>query len=310
MTNAPTFGVGLPQAPEPGGSPPDLPGFAARAEALGFDTLWAFELPNAPAVDPLALLAHTAALTRRARLGVAVLVTGLRIPLQLARDLASVDVLSGGRLTVGVGLGGSAKPYPRHGLSPHQRLRRHVEGLDLVRRLWTQDELTFENEWWRLEGPTNVVPPVQRPHPPIWIGAHAEPPIARAIRTAEGWIGAGSASPESFRASLEFATRELEASGRDPATFTIGKRVYLHVTGDEAASRPRVREWFAASYRDAGLADRVALIGSADACTERLRELIEGGVQHLLLNPVIDDREQLEILAEEVVPELGRLAAR
>jgi alkanesulfonate monooxygenase SsuD/methylene tetrahydromethanopterin reductase-like flavin-dependent oxidoreductase (luciferase family) len=237
-----TFGLGLPQIAGPESGIADLRSLAPRAEALGFDALWVAEMTRAPALDPLGVLAHAAALTQRVRLGVAVLLTPLRAPIQLARDLATLDVLSGGRLTVGVGLGASPAVYARYGVPPGRRLRRYLDGLALLRALWTQDEVSFENDWWRLEGRTNLVRPVQRPHPPIWIGARRDRAVRRAVELADAWIGSGSAPWSEFFGSLEVALEHLAASGRDPGSFTIGKRVYVAAADDAAQARKRVRD--------------------------------------------------------------------
>lgn len=302
MTLAPTVGIGLPQIPGTGFSASGMGSFITRSEALGFDALWVSELTSAPILDPLGVLAHAAALTRRPRLGVAVLLTPLRAPLQLARDLATLDVLSGGRLTVGVGLGSSRALYPGYGLSAERRLRRYLDGLRLLRLLWTQDDVTFHDEWWHLEGPTRLVRPMQRPHPPIWVGARGHPGIRRAVRTGDGWIGSGSAPWPEFESSVQLVHETLAAEKRERSTFSVGKRVYLVVSDRAASATDRARAWFGANYGNPSLAETAALIGDAPACAEVLNRLTEQGVDHLLLNPIIDEFEQMECLAEKVLP--------
>jgi len=298
-----SFGIGLPQIAPPGDELPDLGIVARRAEELGFEALWVSELSSAPVLDPLAVLAHAAGQTSHVRLGVAVVLAPLRIPVRLAQTLASLDVLSRGRLIVGLGYGSKPEIYARYGLSPERRLRRYLDGIDLMLRLWSEDEVDFENEWWTLKGPANVVKPVQRPHPPLWFGARSEPALRRAVKRGDGWIASGSIGAEEFQASLATVREQLEADGRDPASFTIAKRMYVAVTSDPARARERMRGWFAAAYGTAELADRVAVVGDAEHCAEQVQALTEAGVSHVLLNPVFDELEQVEALAELAIPD-------
>jgi alkanesulfonate monooxygenase SsuD/methylene tetrahydromethanopterin reductase-like flavin-dependent oxidoreductase (luciferase family) len=98
--------------------------------------------------------------------------------------------------------------------------------------------------------------------------------------------------------------RALEDSGRDPETFTISKRVYLAVDENEARAQQRLRAWFGVRYKDPMEADRVALWGSAAKCVEKLHEFIAAGAEHLLLNPIMEELEQIEQIAEEIRPHL------
>ena len=120
--------------------------FLARAEALGFQSVWVVEhiLGGIRSLEPVALLTYAAACTERMRLGSAVLLTALRSPVHLAKSLATLDHLSGGRLTVGVGLGGNPRVYPAFGLDAARRAARFAEGLALMKRLWTEARVTFE----------------------------------------------------------------------------------------------------------------------------------------------------------------------
>jgi alkanesulfonate monooxygenase SsuD/methylene tetrahydromethanopterin reductase-like flavin-dependent oxidoreductase (luciferase family) len=297
------FAVALPQVVGDDFSSDDIRSFATRAEGLGFSALWVSELTSAPILDPLAVLAYAAAATTAPRLGVAVLLTPLRVPMQLARDMASVDHLSDGRLVVGVGFGSSTHLYPAYGLSSEHRLKRYVDGLELVRRLWTEDRVTFRNAWWDLEDVRGLAP-AQTPHPPLWFGARRGPALRRAAEIGDGWIGSGSAPHEEFCTSLAEVRRHLDDRGRDES-FTIAKRVYIEVDDDVSRGRSRMREWFAANYGKPSLADEVAVVGDADHCAEHLHELRELGVGHFILNPVIDPRHQLDVLAVEVLPRLS-----
>ncbi|MQA87496.1 MAG: LLM class flavin-dependent oxidoreductase [Streptosporangiales bacterium] len=299
-------GLAVPQVTADGSpSAAELAAFARRAEEAGFDGLWVCELTSAPILDPLNLLAYAAAGTTRVRLGVAVLLTPLRVPYQLAGELATIDRLSEGRLDVGVGLGGGTGIYPRYGVPAERRLRRYLDGLELLRRLWTEERVTFRNEWWQLDDVPAVVRPVQWPHPPLWFGARRGRALRRAAELGDAWIGSGSTPPTEFLEALTTVRDHLDALGRERAAFTIGKRMYIHVTDDPGSARERARSWFAANYGNADLADRVALVGEPEHCVTELRGLRRAGVDMFLLNPMFEERDQLELLAADVVPQLG-----
>lgn len=281
--------------------------FLARAEALGYHSVWVQEqvLGAAASLEPVMLLAYAAALTRRVRLGVAVLLTPLRTPIQLAKSLATLDQLSAGRLIAGVGLGGRLNLYPAVGLTPERRVRRFTEGLELMKRLWTEDRVSVDGTFWKLENAAIAPKPVQKPHPPIWFGAHHPDALHRAVALGDGFIGAGSSSTVDFRVHVEHLRRFLDEAKRDPATFPIGKRVYLAVDPDKGRGMTRLREWFGWYYGNAALADQVALVGSVEECAGGLREVRAAGAELILLNFVDDDLANAELAAREIVPRVA-----
>lgn len=277
--------------------------FVRRADALGFDSLWVQEqiLGHAPMLDPIGLLTYASALTSRIRLGTSMLTSVIYNPVQLAKTLASLDHFCGGRLTVGISLGGMT-PAVVSGCSEH-RVSRFVEGLAVMKALWTESAATFDGTFWHFEDVPMEPKPLQSPHPPIWFGARQPAALRRAARYADGWMSPSSSLEDFNRRRLEVA-QYLEELGRDPAAFTISKRVYLAIDADETRALQRLRAWFAIRYKDPSEADRVAVWGSSEKCIERLQSFRDAGASLLLLNPVFDELEQLEQIAEEVMPYL------
>src|SRR5438477_4833168 len=162
------LGVALPQGFPDGIVDLDLVhGFARRAEALGFDDLWTIEqiTGRMPLIEPVTLLANVAAVTNRIRLGVAVIVLNLRNPVQLAKSLSSLDQLSGGRLTAGIGLGTNANPYPAFGIEPEHRVSRFVENIAVMQALWAEGRADFQGRYYHLKGVSMAPKPVQQPLP-------------------------------------------------------------------------------------------------------------------------------------------------
>jgi probable F420-dependent oxidoreductase len=281
--------------------------YLRRAEALGFDSAWVVEqiLGATPSLEPIELLTYAAAVTERIRLGPAVLLTALRSPVHLAKSLASLDHLSRGRLTVGVGLGGNPSVYPAFGLTADRRAARFAESIRLVKRLWTEPRVTFEGEFWRLTDAAMEPKPVQTPHPPIWFGGHHPNALRRTVELGDGFMGAGSASTAAFAQEVETLRGLLGEAGRDPATFPVGKRVYIAVDPDRARAGKRLAEWFGGFYGRPELAAKVSVWGPVDDCVRGLREVVAAGARLIMLNPVFDEMEQLEVLAAEVAPRLG-----
>jgi alkanesulfonate monooxygenase SsuD/methylene tetrahydromethanopterin reductase-like flavin-dependent oxidoreductase (luciferase family) len=117
-------------------------------------------------------------------------------------------------------------------------------------------------------------------------------------------MGAGSSSSADFIKQAGEVRRFLDEAKRDPATFAISKRVYIAIDDDRARAERRLREWFGVRYKNAEMAARVSVWGSVAECVDKLSQLIRAGAKHLLLNPVFDEMDQMEVLAADIVPRL------
>lgn len=299
-------GIALPQALEDGWFDLEaLRQYAQQAEALGFDELWTIEqiTGRLPILEPLAILGYLAAATSRIRLGTAVVVLNLRNPVQLAKEVASLDHLSGGRLTLGLGLGTGTRMYPAYGLSEERRVARFNEGVQVLKALWTQPEAALEGDFWRLNDVAMEPKPVQKPYPPLWYGAHSEAAIRRAVRHADGWMGAGSTDIDDFFRELALVQSLMEAHGRDPSRFPRSKRIYLSVHADEAIARTRLQDWLDGFYgRPEARAESWGIYGSAEHCIDTLNRMREAGLTHFMLHPAPTDTEQMQVIAERILP--------
>jgi probable F420-dependent oxidoreductase len=295
------LGVAIPQTSRDGTvDSRHIAAFLSRAEALGFHSAWVVEqiLGAMASLEPVDVLAYAAALTQRMRLGSAVLLTALRNPVHLAKSLATIDQLSGGRLIVGVGLGGNPRVYPAYGLSAGRRTARFEEGLTLMKRLWTEPRVTMKGEFFDVQNAAMQPKPAQRPHPPLWFGGHHPNALKRAVAMGDGFIGAGSASTATFVEEARQLRALLAQAGRDAATFPIGKRVYIAVDADRGRATRRLAEWFGSFYGKPELAEEVCVWGDAALCAEGLRQIVAGGAQFLMLNPVFDELEHLDRFVE------------
>lgn len=295
------FGFALPQVSltEPVDVEP-VGRVARRAEELGFQSLWTLDqvLGGSRNLEPVSLLSYVAAITSRVRLGTAVFVLPQHNPVQLAKDLATLDVLSGGRVDAGFGIGNENAPHDAaFGIPAGRRVKRLTESLAVMRALWSERKATYAGEFFRLEDIRMEPKPVQRPGPPVWFGGRVEPALRRAVRLGDAWMGPGSSSIDDFRSHVAILRQALEETDRDPATFTISKRLYLAIDDDRERAEGRLREWFAHVYGSADLANAVAVWGPEAHVRERIAEVIDIGAEHMLLHPVFDFDEHLEALA-------------
>ena len=273
---------------------------AQRADELGFDDLWVTEntLDDAFSFDPFVILTYAAAITRRIRLGVSVVVLPLHSPVHVAHQAASLDYVSGGRAILGVGLGRAAH-YRDFGIPLERRVRRFNEGVDVIKALWTQPEAEYHGEIFDVQAGM-ALKPVQKPHPPVWIGAYNENGYRRAARIADGWMGAGGSSKASLSEAVPIIRETLAAKGRDAAGFAISKRVFMSVHEKPEIARAEALRWFTDVYHNPGMLDTHGFHGTPEQAREYIDELKALGVTHVLLNPVARQDDQLEALAEVV----------
>ena len=280
--------------------------YLARAETLGFHSAWVVEqvVGSIPSLEPIELLTYAAAITTRMRLGTAVLLTALRDPVHTAKSLTTLDHLSRGRLMVGVGLGGQPAVYPAYGLKADRRAARFTEGIQVMKRLWTEPRVTFEGEFFKLQNLPQEPKPLQKPHPPLWFGAHHPDALKRTAELGDGFMGAGSLSTAKFADEVKLLRRLLGEAKRDPAAFPVAKRVYIAVDRDKARAGKRLTEWFGAFYGRPQMAEEVSVWGPPDECVAGLKQVVAGGAGMLMLNPVFDEMEHLEVFASEIAPKL------
>jgi probable F420-dependent oxidoreductase len=233
----------------PIGSPDAIIIVATRAEALGYDSLWTIErllyplqpqspYPGTPdgtlpevyqhCLDPLEALTFAAAQTTRVGLGTSVLDMLYDNPVMLARRLSTLDVLSHGRLRVGMGLGWSKDEFDAMGASWRERGARADEFLAVLQAIWTSDPVAFQGQFYHIL-PSIIRPkPVQQPYPPLYLAAFAPPALRRVAQWADGWNPAGI-PVEGMRQQFEGIQHMAAAEGRDPAALQMVVRANLEI---------------------------------------------------------------------------------
>jgi probable F420-dependent oxidoreductase len=232
----------------PWATPETLRRVARRAEELGYDSLWTFQRLLSPAganlgpahrdvLDPVVALAHAAAVTTRIGLGTATVCAPFTTPVVLAKATASLDVLSGGPLTVGLGAGWLAEEYAAAGVPRARTGARMEEYLRCLLALWTEDPVEFDGEFYTVPR-SHVGPrPVQRPHPPLLLGGAVVPALRRAGRLADGWVASSTHDPATLGSSIEEVRRGARDAGRDPSSLRFVVRAVPDLLDSPATSR-------------------------------------------------------------------------
>ncbi len=221
---------------------------AQRADELGFQDLWVTNntVDVINSFDSFTVLTYAAALTTRIRLGVSVMVLPTYHPVHVAHVVATLDNLSGGRATLGVGLG-RVQEYDLFQVPSERRVRRFLESIELIRLLWTHEQATFDGEIYTAQAADLGVRPASPP--PIWLGSFHPDALRRAARVGDGWMGAGGSGTAAFAEAVPLLRDALQAEGRDPAAFPISKRVFLSVHDDGDVARAEVERWFTVGLR-------------------------------------------------------------
>jgi probable F420-dependent oxidoreductase len=297
------FGIGLRRLD-------DVAENARAAEALGYDFVSTGEhvFFYGPIGNGLISMAAAAGATKRIKLMTTITLVPLYPPALLAKLAAALDVVSGGRLHLGVGVGGEyPKEFEAVGVAVSERGARTDEALEVLRRLWTEDDVHFEGRFTRLPGVTLAPKPRQKPHPPLWISGRSDAAVRRCARFGSGWLPY-MYTPEMVRSSLEKIDGMMRDAGRaEPVRPGLFIFVAVHEDRDEGIRMATER--LSAQYNQdfSKRVGRYALAGTPEDCVARLREYVDAGARTIILNSAcpmqyIEQNERL--LAEEVLPAL------
>ena len=304
------FAISIPQFYADGAfSPDEFRAYFARAEALGcYQSAWAQEavFGSGPLLSPIEVMTYAAGCTSALRLGCTVFVTTLHSPAHLAKSLATLDQLSGGRLEIGVGTGGPRRPFGAFGVDGSRYVARFTEGLALMKALWTQPSVTFDGEFWQVKDAPMEPKPVQKPYPPLWFGASGETALRRAVRLGDGFFGAGSATTAAFAAQVAIVREALAAAGRPAADFPIAKRVYIAIDSSASRARAQVNAGLERLYgQRVPVIEEAAIAGTVADCVDGVRAVAAAGAELILFTPLYDIPEHMEQIAAEVIPQAG-----
>ena len=297
------FGVWIPNCRHLA-TPDIIRGAAVRAEQLDYDSVWVSDhvvVPNANIVsfgetvfDPLVTLGVLAGATSRVRLGTTVLIVPYRNAVVTAKMVSSLDALSGGRIIFGVGAGWVAAESAILGVPFAERGAMTDEYLEAMQELWTKQAPSFSGKYTQFSGLTFEPKPLQKPHPPIWVGGHSRAALRRAAQFGAAWHPINR-PPEELRAGRAELARLCQARGRTvPPPLTLRNDVRVMGPGQSAPASTH--------------GGRV-LAGEPAALVDQIAELADCGVEHLVLEFLASDgrelEEQMAAFAERVRPRLA-----
>ena len=300
------------------------------ARDLGFDSLFGIHhfLATLRTPQPFQVLARLIPHSGRMSLGTGIYVATLAHPVQIAEETATLDQLSDGRLIFGVGAGYRDDEFDSFGIDRTTRGARLTETLELVRTLWSGETIDHRGEHFRVQGQQLSVLPVQRPRPPIWIGANAPKTIRRAAHIGDAWVASPNVKARWAKGNLANFREELEATGQpaDAREYPILRELFVDES-DEAAYRRAVPylndeyqsyaeydlDYFRSMFDD--LRAKAFMVGSPDTVAERITDLAEAGFNHFIFRvfwsgmPKELTIESLQRFATEVMPRFEDPAA-
>ena len=270
------------------------------AEELGYDSLWVMDhlfntgyirerLENKPYYHPMSTLSYLAATTRSVLLGTSVLVLPYHNPVELAKYAASLDQISGGRLTLGVGVGAMTEEFEALGIPMRQRASLTNESIAIMKELWTNPNPSYQSRRWNFSNVLFSPKPLQQPHIPLWIGGASPGALRRAATIGDGWHPSGL-TPEEFSIGRQEIRRQAEAAGRDPDALDMSLRVEVEVHGAPSSDRA---------------ANRSRLPGNdPEAMTAALQAYETAGVEHPVLALNSGDIPAIEAVMERIAAEV------
>jgi probable F420-dependent oxidoreductase len=287
--------------PAPLTKPENVLTFAKKCEAMGLHSMWTIDRIAYDNLEPLTILAAAAGATQKIRIGTSVLLPGLRHPALLAKSLATLDFISDGRLTVGVGFGSRENDFTAVEVPFDRRGSRAVECVELMKRLWTEENVTHRGTFFNVQNLTIGPRPIQKPIP-IFTGGSAEISLKRAGTWANGFICGSSAIPE-FSSTWEKIAQYARAAGRNPRDIEKAGLTFMAINDDTAKALETVNNYVMRYYgRLRGDLATTSLVGSAAAVAERIEAFLSRGLDTLIIGLADPDPKQLDLFAEKVLP--------
>ena len=286
--------------------------FGRRAEVAGFDSIWVTEgLANQrAALDPVVTMMAIAERTHQIMVGSCVILLPLRTPAVFAKEIASLDILSGGRIILGVGVGASTLSNPADfragGIDPKHRGALCDEILDCLVAFWRGKSTTYHGRFFDFDDIVLKPVPWQSPYPALWMGGQADGVLKRTARIGDGFVPIGT-GPEHYFALWSKVANLAHASGRDPETITRAVHLYCCLDNNGEKALETVERTLTERYGfEVRLSDRSAsLIGTLDECTRVIESYRRAGVEHFVINiarPLQEVPEAMLQLAEELLP--------
>jgi len=288
--------------PAPLTRPEYVVSFARKCEQMGVDSFWTIDRIAYDNLEPLTILAAAAGATQSIRLGTSVLLPALRQPAVLAKTIATLDFISNGRVTIGVGYGSRENDFSSVELPYEQRGSRAVECVQLMKRLWTEDNVTHHGRFFQINNLTLGPRPVQKPHPPIFSGGTAEIALKRAGTWSDGFI-CGSSAVAEFASTWEKIAGYARAAGRNPDKIEKAALTFMAINDDKRKAVETIEAYVQRYYgRSRGDLEKTSVVGSPAQCAEKINSYFARGLETVIIGAVDPDPRQLDLFGEKVLP--------
>jgi probable F420-dependent oxidoreductase len=292
--------------PAPLTRPENVLNFARKCEAMGCHSMWTIDRIAYDNLEPLTVLGAASGATQRIRLGTSVLLGNTRHPAHLAKIIATLDFISNGRITLGLGFGSREPDYKAVEIPYEHRGSRAVEQVELMKRLWTEDNVTHKGKFFNVENLTIGPRPIQKPHPPIWTGGSAETALKRAGTWANGFIS-GSSAIADFHATWDKIASYATAAGRNPDDITKASLAFMAINDDKTKAVKAVEDYTMRYYgRIRTAVEPVSIVGSPAQCAEKVEYFFSKGIDTLIIGVADPDPKQLDLFGEKVLPQCGQ----
>jgi probable F420-dependent oxidoreductase len=277
-------------------------------EDLPIDSLWVggHVASRNPSPEAMVKLAQLAVLTRRVRIGTSILLLPLYPPAIVAKQIADLDQTTGGRVSLGVGVGGEyEQEFRACGVPVQERGKRVNEAIPLIRKLWTAEEISHPGPFYPMEQVRIQPAPAQPGGPPIIVAGRKDPAMVRAGRLGDGWMPY-LYSPRAYAESVGRIREVAAEAGRDLGRFEWMQFLFTHVSDDPEAARRETAGFLGGNYNQdfSAFVDRVAAAGTVDQVAARVQEYVDAGARHIIFTPAtrIDRMGMVRRIVEEVVP--------
>jgi probable F420-dependent oxidoreductase len=275
--------------------------FAKKCEEMAVHSFWTIDRIVYDNLEPLTLLGAAAAATQKIRLGTSILMPALRHPALLAKTIATLDFISNGRIALGVGYGSRENDFTAVEVPFDKRGGRAVEAIQLMRRLWSEENVTHHGRFFKVENLTIGPRPIQSPLP-VWSGGSAEVALKRAGTWANGFICGSSAIPE-FPSIWEKVANYARAAGRNPSEIEKAGLTFIAINDNKGKAVEVCTAYMNRYYgRPRGDIENMFLVGPAAACAERIKSFFASGLDTLIIGMADPDPKQLDLFGEKVLP--------
>jgi len=291
----------------------ELIGIASLAEKLGLDSLWfsdhlMYTTPDEGSLEVFATLAAVGARTRKITVGTKVLCAPFRHPGIIAKIGTSLDIITGGRFILGIGAGWYRDEFEAFGFPFEDRVDRMREIIEIVKMLWTQSFVDYEGRFYRITKAVSMPKPLQKPHPPIWVGSTGPRMLRLTAELGDGWVITNESSEE-YRRKCSIIGKRAEKVGRKSDSIEAAYYAYSSI-----ASVPELALKYGQDYilperrrvlgRMLSLKDieDMCIIGSPDEWIDRIDEYVSAGAEHIIVKIVPLNQDNLKLYAEKVIP--------